>query len=312
MTTDARRPRRRTLTDTMVAALKCRGITYFYPDPELRKHGVRVQPNGPPHGFYVVARDAYNKQRWVRICSTAELTIEESRDKARTVIKRLAAGEEPFPPAPIKKDSYPAVAENWLKLHVAKQKLRTRREIERLLRTLVFPHWSERDFVGIKRRDITGLLDHIEETAGAWNADHVLAIIRKIANWYAVRDDEYRSPFVAGMRRTRPTARTRERILTDTELKAIWQQAEAGGNAFDALIQMLLLTAQRRGAVVRMKWTDITPDGVWEIATEDREKGNAGALKLPEVALTIIGKLPHFESNPYIFAAARGNGALNG
>ena len=312
MTTDARRPRRRTLTDTMVAALKCRGITYFYPDPELRKHGVRVQPNGPPHGFYVVARDAYNKQRWVRICSTAELTIEESRDKARTVIKRLAAGEEPFPPAPIKKDSYPAVAENWLKLHVAKQKLRTRREIERLLRTLVFPHWSERDFVGIKRRDITGLLDHIEETAGAWNADHVLAIIRKIANWYAVRDDEYRSPFVAGMRRTRPKARTRERILTDTELKAIWQQAEAGGNAFDALIQMLLLTAQRRGAVVRMKWTDITPDGVWEIATEDREKGNAGALELPEAALAILRRQPQFKNNPYVFAAARGNGPLNG
>jgi integrase len=311
MTTDARRPRRQVLTGKMVAALKRRAIAYFYPDPELPKHGVRVQPNGPPHGFYVVARDAYGKQRWVRICSTAELTIEESRDKARTVIKRLAAGEEPFPPVPVKKDSYRAVAENWLKLHVAKQGLRTRGEIERLLQTLVFPHWGKRDFAGIKRRDITGLLDHIEETTGAWNADHVLAIIRKIANWYAIRDDEYRSPYVAGMRRTRSEARTRERILTDEELRAIWRQAEAGGGTFDALIQMLLLTAQRRGAVVRMKWADITPDGVWEIATEEREKGNAGALKLPEAALAIIGKLPRF-SNPYVFAAARGNGALNG
>ena len=54
-----------------------------------------------------------------------------------------------------------------------------------------------------------------------------------------------------------------------------------------------------------MKFADITPAGVWEIATEPREKGNAGALKLPEQARTIIEAQPRVNGNPYVFAAAR-------
>ena len=37
-----RRPRRKVLTDAMVAALPRRRDRYFHPDPELPKHGVRV------------------------------------------------------------------------------------------------------------------------------------------------------------------------------------------------------------------------------------------------------------------------------
>lgn len=39
-----------------------------------------------------------------------------------------------------------------------------------------------------------------------------------------------------------------------------------------------------------------------EITTEPREKGNAGELVLPKVAIDIINALPKFESNPYVFA----------
>ena len=79
------------------------------------------------------------------------------------------------------------------------------------------------------------------------------------------------------MRRTRSETRTRDRILDDDELRKIWRQAEANDGTFGALIRILLTTSQRRGAVVGMKRSDITPGGVWEIATEAREKGNAGA-----------------------------------
>ena len=41
---------------------------------------------------------------------------------------------------------------------------------------------------------------------------------------------------------------------------------------------------------------------VWTIPTEAREKGNAGVLVLPEIALEIINAQPRFASNPYVFA----------
>jgi integrase len=54
-----------------------------------------------------------------------------------------------------------------------------------------------------------------------------------------------------------------------------------------------------------MKWEDIDADGVWTIATEDREKNNAGVLPLPALALAQIETAPRIVDNPYIFAGLR-------
>jgi integrase len=305
-----RRQRRKTLTDKMVSALPRRAKRYTLGDPEQRGMYVRVMPRGPSV-YCAVARSPYGKQIWATVGSADVIKIEEARERARTAIRRIKEGKPAFEPPAVAPESFRAVAEEWLKRHVAAKGLRSRPEIERLLKQNVYPLWGKRSFVDIRRGDIAKLLDHVQDHSGASAADHVLAIIRGVANWYTTRHDDYASPFVRGMRRTDPETRTRDRILDDDELRRIWRAAEATGT-FGALICILLLTAQRRGAVVRMKWTDISPDGVWEIATEDREKGNAGALKLPEAALAIIKAQPKFISNEYVFAAARGVGSLNG
>ena len=57
-----------------------------------------------------------------------------------------------------------------------------------------------------------------------------------------------------------------------------------------------------------MRWADIKDGGIWELPTEPREKGNIGAVRLPAAALAVIEAQPKFGSNPYVFAAARGQG----
>jgi hypothetical protein len=52
---------------------------------------------------------------------------------------------------------------------------------------------------------------------------------------------------------------------------------------YPAFVRVLLLTAQRRDAVRNMRWHD---GGVWTIPKKDRQKGNAGKLKLPPLALS--------------------------
>src|SRR4051794_25199185 len=49
-----------------------------------------------------------------------------------------------------------------------------------------------------------------------------------------------------------------------------------------------------------MKWSDLEGD-VWTIASEPREKGNPGVLKLPPLAMKIIRAQPHLAGNPYVF-----------
>src|SRR5437899_2901339 len=103
-------------------------------------HGVRVYPTGPS-AFYVTARDAFRKQRWVRIGGTAEMSIEQSRERARTVIRRLRDGLEPFEAPKPKSDSVADVCATWIKRHVEAKGLRTGDEMQRILDRYVLPHW---------------------------------------------------------------------------------------------------------------------------------------------------------------------------
>lgn len=296
---------RKTLTDKGVEALKPRASRYAFPDPELRGHYVRVQPSGVK-AFVTVARAPSGKQVWTTLGTVDVLGVDEARDQAREAIKRVRQGLPAFEAPPTQPDSFQQVAENWLKRHVKAKKLRSEREIRRTLEKYVYPRWADRDFISIRRSDVAALLDQIEDDHGSRMADVVKAYVSGIANWFASRDDAYTSPFVRGMRRHNNGARSR--ILNDDELRAIWKQAESNGQ-FGAVVRMLLLTGQRREKVIKMKWADIE-DGVWTIATVEREKGNAGSLALPAQALAIVEAQAKIGENPYVFAG-RGNGAAH-
>jgi integrase len=297
---------RKTMTDKGVATLKPRVQRYAVSDPELNGHWIRVQPSGAK-SFVAVTRTPQGKQLWSTIGATDAMTIEQAREQARVMLQRVRAG---LPAVEPKAESYGEVAANWLKRHVDAKGLRSSGEIARLLGQHVLPIWRDREFTSIRRSDVAALLDEIEDDHGARQADYVLALVRGISNWYATRHDDYVPPIVKGMRRTNPKDLERSRTLTDDEIRLIWKQAEADGT-FGALIRLLLLTAQRREKVVSMKWVDLSPDGVWTIAAEAREKGTAGELVLPPVALDIIRQQPHVGGNPFVLAG-RGNGHING
>jgi integrase len=144
----------------------------------------------------------------------------------------------------------------------------------------------------------------VEDNAGPVAADFVLSVVRNIFNWQQARDDDFLSPVVQGMRRSKPSERARERILSDDEIRAVLARAGECGS-FGALVKLLLLTGQRREKVAAMRWQDISLDGTWSIPSEEREKRNAEELVLPKMALAIFEPLPRFDRNPYVFASRR-------
>ncbi len=302
--------RRKSLTDLMVAKLKPGPKRVTLPDPEFVGHYVRITPAGAK-SYVAVAREPYaKKQVWATIGSTDHYSIDEARDLAREAIKRIKAGLPAFEPPPVKPDSFKAVAENYVERHVKANRLRSQIQIERILEKYVYPVWGDREFESIRRSDVAALLDMVQDAHGPRQADYVLAIVRGIMRWYASRSDDYLVPIGPRMGRADPKTRKRARILDDDEIRAVWAVAEANGS-FGAIVRLALLTAQRREKIAALRWKDVTADGVWNIPTEEREKGNAGALVLPEAALAIIQGHKRIGDNPYVFAG-RGDGHFNG
>jgi integrase len=296
---------RRTWTDKSIAALKPRSKRYAAADPKLAGHYVRVTPGGAK-SFVAVSRDPQGKQVWDTIGSTELYKLDEARELARTAIKAIRAGESRAGP-----QSFASVSEQWMKRHVEAKGLRSGRHIEGYLNLHILPAWGGREFESIRRGDVAALLDEIEDRGGPTAADYALGIVRAICNWYTTRNENYSSPIVRGMRRSNPKERARKRILSDDEIRAVWKQAEANGT-FGGFVRLLLLTGQRRDKVVKLRWDDLTADGAWIMKSGPREKGNAGELVLPQVALDIISAQPRLAGNPYVFPGQRSGSPMIG
>jgi integrase len=290
--------RRRGLTDRQIAALPRKAKRYAISDPEQRSLFLRVPPQGPINYTIIVKR--HGKQTWASIGTTDDFGIDEARERARQAIKRVKVGQKAVDPPPKPPQSVAVAAQSWLTRHVDKNKLRSAQEVRRIVGTYIVPHVGDADFVALRRSDIVAFLDVIEDKHGAATADAVLATLRSIASWVQKRSDDYVPPFARGMRRVPKQQHQRSRVLSDDELQTVWRAAENAGR-LGAIIRLLLLTCQRCAKVYRMRWTDISPDGVWTIPTEPREKGNAGRLRLPPAALGIIRSQPHFASSAFVF-----------
>jgi len=151
----------------------------------------------------------------------------------------------------------------------------------------VWPVFGSRPIGEIRRSEIVRLLDGIEDANGSVMADRTLALVRTIMNYHASRSDEFRSPIVKGMARTRPKERQRERILSDDELRKVWATSDG---VFGAFVRFILLTAARRNEAAGMTWAEI--DGRdWTLPAK-RNKAKVDLVRpLSDMALAVLGSL---------------------
>ncbi len=77
------------------------------------------------------------------------------------------------------------------------KKLRSIEERRKVFERLIYPKFGAREIGDIRRKEIVGLLDKIEDDNGPRMAHMVLAYLSKLFNWHAGRDDDFRSPTAA-------------------------------------------------------------------------------------------------------------------
>jgi integrase len=194
-------------------------------------------------------------------------------------------------------------------------KIRTANERRKTFERLVYPTLGKRPINEIRRSDINALLDRIEDKNGGPMADHTLAYLRRVFSWHAARTDDFLSPFTRGMARTKPTERTRDRVLSDQELRDVWAALDIVKNVpvcYPAYMRTLLLTAMRRTEVSGMTWLEHEGD-IW-VCPAHRMKGKRNhVVSLIPAIREIIGEQPADAKNrPFVFSSDGGERAFSG
>jgi integrase len=269
-----------------------------YWDAALPSFGLAVTERGAKS--YVIQYRSGRISRRYTINSV--LGLEDARREARAVLGQVARGHDPVVErrrtSEASKNTLRAVCERYLVREGGK--LRTTAKRQANLERLVYPVLGDRQIDDIKRSDINALLDDIEDQCGAAMADQLLATLRRICNWHAIRDDQFRTPFVRGMARRKPEQRERDRILTDDELRAVWRTAEVFASPWGQFIRFLLLTACRRTEAAAMTWSEISGDE-WTIPKERYKTGVEVTLPLSKAAMKILAGIPRIEGCEFVF-----------
>jgi hypothetical protein len=141
------------------------------------------------------------------------VTLDAARERARLLLAQIAEGIDPrvhieeearVVVQPIDEKSFVTVATAYIAEHASKRV--GGRETERIINTYLLPCFRNLQIGEISRLEIITLLDRIrsgqfesehgDKLGGPSMADHVLANLRTLFNWYADRDDDFRIPLL--------------------------------------------------------------------------------------------------------------------
>jgi integrase len=261
----------------------------LYWDTAMPSFGLQVTAAG--HKSFVCQYRAGKQSR--RLAIKATLNLSEARKEAKAILGRVAKGHDPLD----ERRRAEGEASNTLKAIATSyflregKKLRTVRDRQSALERLVYPKLGARPIEDLKRSEIVRLLDRIEDERGPVMADRTLAYLSRVFTWHAGRSDEFRSPIVRGMARTKSAERARSRILTDDEIRRIWVATGETNNAFGPLVRFILLTAVRRNEARHMSRNEIVGD-IWTIPAA-RNKGKRDfALPMSKAAQSVLAAVP--------------------
>jgi integrase len=276
---------KRPLTDRGIASLKpAKGAAYHLAwDALVPGLAVRVTATGSK-SFVLVGRFPGSSNPTARaLGKVGAITLSDVRDKARQWHKLLAAGVDPAQ-ARSDVETVRAVCEDYQTREGAA--LRSARWRRGALERLVYPTLGRRPVMELRRADMVRLHDKLSSENGPVIANRIVELLRRIFNWYSIRNEDFHSPIVRGM----TTAEvSRDRVLSDTELRAIWK-ADADPT-FSAYVRFLLLTAARRNEAAEMKWPEVA-DGTWTLPAARNKTGQELVRPLSPDALAIVEGLP--------------------
>jgi integrase len=209
--------------------------------------------------------------------------------------------------------------DNFVSRYVKKDaNLRSADMIEQVLDRLVKPRIGKVGIYELRRSQVSRMLDEIADENGPRMADLVLAYIRKGFNWYEVNgaDDDFRSPVVRGMARTKPKDRERKRILADDEIRDVWAALGTIKDpaCFPAYVKTLLLTATRRSETADMSTTELDRD-LWTIPGARYKTKLDHVIPLSAAAREVLGTLKPAKARKnanFIFSTTNGAKPFSG
>ena len=306
---------RRDLTDLAVRNAKPKDEYYDIPDPGQRGLKLRVYPSGAKSWIVLYHHPITGKSAKLTLpfpIDSQTSRLADARKMASDAIYLVAQGIDPRDAKKAEREAkaakiegaLAAVGERYLDLGSPKRS----RDLYRRVLARVFTHLGARPVAELKRSEIVAMLDKIERDSGPRAADLTLAIVRAMLRWYQTRSDSFVSPIIPGMARLKASEHARTKLLTDAEIRAVWEASfDKRIGTYGAVIRFMLLSGARRSEAAGLRRSEIGIDDetgltVWRLPASRSKNKREVVRPLSKAALQIIGDMPIIgEDSDFVF-----------
>jgi len=285
---------------------------------------LRVSKSGSK-SWSVVYRVAGSHRR-VRRMTLGKMPIidlSRARDAARTALEVAANGDDPANKKRLMlegKSNARLKTFGWLVDEYEKNYAIDRRiknwingDNRRKLERHVLPLWNDIPVQGISRSDAKELLRQIHATKHPTIALDTLRCIRPIFAWALHEEICELNPFDK-VKAPGLSSESRDRILSDSEIIAIWNAVDELGYPFGPFYKLLLLTGQRLREIAEMKWLWLDVNGeitFIEIPRSSYKTKNPHVIPLSSIAAGALLEVPRF-SGEYVLSTTAGFKSISG
>lgn len=293
-----------------------------YPDALVPGLALRVTATGH-RSFVLIARYPLKPKNPTRraLGDYGEMSLEKARERAREWIALIRQGTDPkvsearYRAAEQRSqvNTFGVVAATFIDRYTIKLAHAT--QAKKIIEDEFITRWANRPVADILPEECADAIRAIVKRGAPYQAHNAFAHLRRLFNW-AIGSHEFgisKSP----VERLRPAdligkREARERVLTDAELRAVWNGCEAMGYPYGPLIKLMILTGQREREVADMVWSEVDLDvAIWTVPASRMKGGRAHVVPLAPEALAILKSLPRF-TNEHVFSTTDGQKSVNG
>lgn len=249
---------------------------------------------------YQVGKGAAREQRRYTIGDARVIGLAKAAEKAAEVL--AAVKLERRDPHTERKlgdtTTFGGVFALWLEQH-AKPNKSSWHQDEAMFNRHVKARLGHRAITDLRKRDYIVVLDAIAKESGGWQANRAQALITGVLNW-AENDGKIEEHSAKGIAKRLKNEPSRERVLTDDEIKRWWASLDEQCTPRMArLLRLLLLTGVRLSELCRMAKSELRGD-LWEIPGDHTKSKRPHTVPLAPFAVQFFeaasedaGESPH-------------------
>jgi integrase len=261
---------------------------YVWWDERVAGFGIRLRAGGSRTWIYRYRIGS--KQRSVILGSATSVPLAVARKNASTLEARIRLGEDPAldrQNAKLEADNtFGVLAGQYLEARKSEWRASTYKDNKRYLVKYSKPLHSV-PITTVSQRNVVNLLNGIAKDAGNTAANRLRATLGAFFGWVIREGIRLPEGNVASHTNKREE-KSRERVLSDAELKAIWNACP--DDDFGAAVKLLILTGQRRTEIGSLRWDEVGDDEI-TLAASRTKNSRAHVVPLSNQAKAILSRL---------------------